>query len=375
MLDFTSALYLGMRHPSRALRPWAQLTAGRPAALCERSEQTAAAAALASLVGCEAAQMGASTLHLFWDLGGMLSRDSVIYLDAGTYAVGRWGAQRAAARGISVKLFPHYDPAALERMMAGAPARRRRAARPVVVADGFCPGCGVPAPVAAYARLVGQRGGLLVLDDTQALGVLGHGPCNQAPLGRGGGGSLRYHGLADPHVVLISSLAKAFGAPLAVLAGSTAMVRGFAARSETRLHASPPSVAALHAAQHALAVNRAQGDRLRQHLAQLTRALRSRLAASGHRCSGGAFPVQTLKHIGGTDAESIYRALLAQGVRTVLHRARAGAEARISFLLTARHAMDDIERAARAVEHVSGMHHGGYLRQEVNHERPIPLRG
>jgi 8-amino-7-oxononanoate synthase len=375
MLDFTSALYLGMRHPSRALQPWAQLTAGRPAAMCERSEQTAAAAALAGLMGCEAAQLGASTLHLFWDLGGMLSRDSVIYLDAGTYAVGRWGAQRAAARGIPVKLLPHYDPAALERLMARAPSRRTHAARPVVVADGFCPGCGAPAPVADYARLVGQRGGLLVLDDTQALGMLGHGPCTQAPLGREGGGSLRFHGVADPHVVLISSLAKAFGAPLAVLAGSTAMVRGFAARSETRVHTSPPSVAAVRAAQHALAVNREHGERLRQHLARLTRGLRSRLAASGHRCSGGAFPVQTLRPPPGIGAESLYEGLLAQDVRTVLHRARAGAEARISFLLTARHAMHDIERAARAVQHVSGMHHSGHLRQEVNHERPIPLRG
>lgn len=375
MLDFTSALYLGMRHPSRALQPWSQLTAGRPAALCERSDQTAAAAGLAALVGCEAAQMGASTLHLFWDLGGMLSRDSAVYLDAGTYAVGRWGAQRAAARGILVKPFAHYDAGALERMIGGPSSRRQRGARPVVMADGFCPGCGAPAPVAAYARLVAQRGGVLVLDDTQALGLLGHGPCTQAPLGREGGGSLRFHGVTDPHVVLISSLAKAFGAPLAVLAGSAAMVRGFAARSETRVHTSPPSVAALRAAQHALALNRTHGERRRQHLGLLVRRLRTRLAASGLRCGGGAFPVQTLAPPPGIDAEALYEGLLAQGVRTVLHRARSDAGARISFLLTARHAMHDIERAARAVEHVCGMHYGGYLRQEVNHERPIPLRG
>lgn len=375
MLDFTSALYLGMRHPSHALAPWDQLTAGRPAALCERAEQTAVAAALAGLVGCEAAQMGASTLHLFWDLGGMLARDSAIYLDAGTYAVGRWGAQRAAGRGIPVAPFAHYDADALERLMARASPRRHRAARPVVVADGFCPGCGAPAPVAEYARLVARRGGLLVLDDTQALGMLGEGACANAPLGRGGGGSLRFHGVADPHVVLIGSLAKAFGAPLAVLAGSAAMVRAFAARSETRVHTSPPSLAALRAAQHALAVNRAHGDRRRRHLALLVRCLRWRLAERGLHCGGGAFPVQTLAPACGIDAQGLYEGLLAQGVRTVLHRARAGAGARISFLLTARHAMHDIERAALAVGQVCGMHHGGYLRQEVNHERSIPLRG
>ena len=33
MLDFTSSLYLGMRHASRDLRPWDSLTRGMPAAL------------------------------------------------------------------------------------------------------------------------------------------------------------------------------------------------------------------------------------------------------------------------------------------------------------------------------------------------------
>jgi hypothetical protein len=30
MLDFTSALYLGFRHPNRSLRPWSQFTTGVP---------------------------------------------------------------------------------------------------------------------------------------------------------------------------------------------------------------------------------------------------------------------------------------------------------------------------------------------------------
>ena len=42
-----------------------------------------------------------------------------------------------------------------------------------------------------------------------------------------------------------------------MLAGSDAMVRTFEARSEARMHTSPPSLAAIHAAQRALAINRA----------------------------------------------------------------------------------------------------------------------
>ena len=33
MLDFTSALYLGLQHPSRALKSWEQFTMGKPNAL------------------------------------------------------------------------------------------------------------------------------------------------------------------------------------------------------------------------------------------------------------------------------------------------------------------------------------------------------
>ena len=35
VLDFTSASYLGLRHPRRTLRPWPRLTTGVPAALAE----------------------------------------------------------------------------------------------------------------------------------------------------------------------------------------------------------------------------------------------------------------------------------------------------------------------------------------------------
>ena len=52
----------------------------------------------------------------------------------------------------------------------------RAGRQPIVVTDGYCPSCGRPAPVRAYADLVRGTGGYLVLDDTQALGVLGAAP-------------------------------------------------------------------------------------------------------------------------------------------------------------------------------------------------------
>src|SRR5262245_64902371 len=100
VLDFTSALYLGLLHPSRVLRPWTQLTTGVPAALAPPPGAVAVTARLAALQGCERATLGTSTLHLFWDLFGLFpAREIAIYLDAGTYAIAGWGVERAAARG------------------------------------------------------------------------------------------------------------------------------------------------------------------------------------------------------------------------------------------------------------------------------------
>ena len=144
MLDFTSALYLGLQNPSRSLRPWRQLTTGAPAALIEPAEARAISQALAELQGCEAATLATSTLHLAWDLFSLLAEKSItIFMDAGAYPISRWSAQRAVMRGAAVRIFPHHDAAALARALAAAPCGRM----PVIVTDGFCPNCGRVAPL------------------------------------------------------------------------------------------------------------------------------------------------------------------------------------------------------------------------------------
>jgi 8-amino-7-oxononanoate synthase len=351
MLDFTSALYLGLKHPMWSLRPWAQLTTGAPAVLTVSASQVRIARALAELQGCERATLGPSTLHLFWDLFGVLvTREIAIYLDAGTYPIVRWGVERAAAYGIPVRRFPHYDPEALRQRLQHDATRHLR---PVVVADGFCPGCGKPAPLAAYLENTRAFGGQLIVDDTQALGILGHSPGLEAPYGRGGGGSLRWSSLGGPDILVGSSLAKGFGVPVAVLAGSAAMVRQFEAKSETRVHSSPPSIAVIHAAEHALAVNQEAGDALRLRLAQLAHHFCNGLAEVGLSAIGGLFPVQTLAPIPELDAALLYERLLRLGVRTVLRRSHSDHGPLISFLITALHNQTDIDRAvdilARAI--------------------------
>ena len=288
MLDFSSALYLGFRHPSAALSPWPQLTSGTPATMGVPEESVVVARRLADLLGATRATLLPSTLHLFWDLFVLLAgTDGTIFVDAGAYPIARSGVERAAARGIPVRQFPHHDPDALARVL-----RRAAGRRPLVLVDGICPECGAP-PLRAYSELTARQGGTLVIDDTQALGVLGVRQPHARPFGAGGGGSLRWHGLAGPHIVIGASLAKGFGVPLAVLAGAASVVARFERGAETRMHGSPPSMAAIRAAEHALELNRVAGDGIRHRLGRLVvrfRAGSPRLVCAHTRRSSRSRP-------------------------------------------------------------------------------------
>jgi 8-amino-7-oxononanoate synthase len=306
-------------------------------------------------MGCPAATLAPSTLHHFWDLFGQLAEDPVaIYLDSEAYPIVRWGVERAVCRGVPVHTFRHHDVNALR---ARLKREARKARRPIVVTDGFCTHCGAGAPLGAYLDAVQEFGGMLVLDDTQALGVLGKAPTNSFPYGRRGGGSLRWQAVADPSIISIASLAKGFGVPVAVLAASKATVRGLEARSGTRVYSSPPAIPILLAAEHALDVNHTLGDSLRFRLERRVSRFREGLANAGLAAIGGLFPVQSLARIPGLDVTALHTRLRQLGVHTLLQGDNAGE--RITFAITARHSAEDIDSAVRTVVRlVCGRKHG-----------------
>jgi 8-amino-7-oxononanoate synthase len=347
LLDFTSVLYLGMWHSSRSLKPWRRLTTGAPAALTPPPGSGAVAAALAELVGTAGAQLGTSTLHLFWDLFGILARREVsVFLDAGAYPIARWGLERVVARGVPVRAYRHHDAAALGAMLRVA---SRDGRLPIVVADGFCPGCGRFAPLAAYRELLRRRRGLVLLDDTQALGIFGEpDDGGGSPYGRGGGGVLRLSGERGDDLLVVSSLGKAFGAPIAFVGGSEEWMETIDKESAVRVHCSPPSAAAIHAAAHALALNRRDGDGARALLADRVRWLKQELAQAGLRSHGGLFPVQRVELPPDAEPQEVRDALARSGIQTVVLAPRCD-EHRLVFVLTARHRKEQITLAVRAL--------------------------
>lgn len=340
MIDFTSSLYLGMRHPHASLAPWTSLTTGVPAALGEPGAAREVSEELARLQGCEGTVLGTSTLHLFWDVCGMLGGDVTLLADEGLYAVGRAGVERAGARGVPVRVIAHYDAAALARAVGECAGQGRR---PVLVCDGLCVDCGRVAPLARMVPWLKAHRGHAIVDDTQALGVVGAGSSARQPLGTGGGGSLRHQEVMASGAVVICSLAKGFGVPLAALSGRRAMLARYAARSEVRVHSSPPSLAHLVAAARALSVNRLGGERLRERLRAATLRFRRRAVHAGVTLSPTLFPVQTVG--GGVDGVALHGALLRCGVATVLRARTRQGRPRVSFVLTARHTARQIDEA------------------------------
>jgi 8-amino-7-oxononanoate synthase len=198
-------------------------------------------------------------------------------------------------------------------------------------------------PITSYTNVAAERGGLLVVDDTQALGILGESANRFAPYGIGGGGSLRHAEIRSDKVVVVNSLAKAFGVPVAMVGGSHTLIQRLRRSSLMRVHCSPPSTAVIDAAAQALQQNHRYGEALRACLAHNVARLRRALTALGLAASRSLFPAQPLRLRQGMAAPMRAR-LLQRGVRAVLH-GRSLSRARVSFLLTARHTPNDIDEA------------------------------
>lgn len=344
-MDFTSSLYLGMRHPSRALPGWTALTTGRPAALGTPRAAAAVRAGLAALQGTERALLTRSTLHAFSDcLDALAGPGTAIVLDGGAYPIARWAVQRAIGTGRPAVVVRHHDPVDLDGALRRVAAR---GLRPLVVADGLCGGCGRRFPLGAVEPALGD--GLLLLDDTQAIGLHGAGPRPAHPFGSGGGGSLRRSNLVmAPRVVLVASMAKAFGVPVAAVSGPAAVLAKIWADGGSVTHSSPPSVVDLAAAARALDRNEVDGDGLRARLAARIRQLRDRCAARGPRLRGGLFPVQRTPVVSAAEGRRMLETLGSSGIRAVLTRDCGGRRV-LALVVTAAHSPSAVRAAADAV--------------------------
>jgi 8-amino-7-oxononanoate synthase len=354
MIDLSSALYLEMRHAHHDIPGWRQMTTGVPASVREDVRSIAVGQAIAGMQGLERGLTGASTLHLFEDLYSWLADMPVtLYVDEFVYPVARCGIEKLTVKGIPIHPYRHQQAAHLAVLMRRSANKNRI---PVVLTDGWCPQCGRPAPLHPITGLLARHGGIGVMDDTQALGLLGERSAGRAgglrpnndqwssAYGRGGGGLLRWSAAPGDRMLSITSLAKSFGVPMAVISGSHRLIGEFRASSGTVDHSSPPSIAHLSAAQRALTINSEEGDCRRRRLFAGVTRFKQRLSMAGISSKGGLFPVQ---HLGGLSQDSLlslHQALEKDDIRTVLTKDHQSPVPQLTLLFRAGLRDEEIDR-------------------------------
>lgn len=291
-IDFRSSLYLGMRHPASELQSWQQLTTGGPALLNEPPINRKIARQVALLQGMEHGILAPSTLHLWLDFFQAIDRNTVLLIDEQAYPLMDWISRLANGRGIKVLNFPTQQIAKLRLLLQ---MHVQPGQIPFILCDGWNPISGKASPLRQYLELLRPFRGYLVIDDTQALGILGENANPGCPLGYGGRGTLAWQGIFSPYIVSICSLAKGFGVPLAVMSGASAFILPFEHKSLSRIHCSQVSAPLAAAALNALQHNCREGDRKRAYLCRLIDQFKQAVQPVGIELRGGIFPVQTLK--------------------------------------------------------------------------------
>jgi 8-amino-7-oxononanoate synthase len=316
MTDYTSALYLGLCHPSSSLPPWKQLTTGKPAWLYQSQEAVELGNRVAHLQGFEAGVLAASTLHLSIDLFRIFcDADVAVFIDAKAYPILQWGAEQAKLNNRKVIQFPHQDEKALRVLVR---KHLRNGQKPVIVCDGWCAICGKASPLQAFQQIARKYRGWLVVDDTQALGILGADPSPAMPWGYGGGGTFSFLKVERDRVITVCSMAKAFGVPVAVLSASKAFIALWKEKSQTFLHCSQPSMPVILAGLRALRINQAVGNCLRKKLLLRIYSTRRKLTRSGFAPMKSSFPFQAFSMQKGHKSTGSFSSLIRNRTRFLI---------------------------------------------------------
>ncbi|MBL0358500.1 MAG: aminotransferase class I/II-fold pyridoxal phosphate-dependent enzyme [Chitinophagaceae bacterium] len=355
MPDFTSSLYLGMHHSAAELEQLQQLTTGVPAALYETRSAKKLASGVAAMQRLDEGLTMPSTLHIYHDLYVLLAQcNVVVFVDKEVYPVSKYGIEKLYLSKKTIYYFNHNDAASLDELIK----KHTGNALPVIITDGWCTYCGKPAPLNMYIEILRPYNGYLIVDDTQAFGVLGT-TTGKNTYGKGGGGILQWLNTGKKNIVSITSLAKAFGVPLAVISGDKIFLDAYKMNSETMLYSSPVSTAHLIAGLHALDINKRDGSTKRNKLLKNVLLARHLLKIAGVFINGGIFPVQSIPFKRRTDAEFTHRFLKRNKIETVLTEGHSKIPS-VTFVITCNHSVIDIQRLCNYIEKVLGktiLHH------------------
>jgi len=232
--------------------------------------------------------------------------------------------------GATVRRYRHADTDAASMRIAGDDRRK------FLVTDGVFSMDGDLAPLGDLAKVAGETGAALLVDDAHGLGVVGPG----------GRGSCAAAGL-EPKMItgLVGTLGKAFGTFGAFVAGDEAVVETIIQRARSYIYTTAPPPAVAAATRVSLAIAAEESWR-RERLAMLVARFRAGAQASGLRLGASQSPIQPVMAGDARAALDAADALFDAGlwVTPIRPPTVPAGSARLRVTLSAVHTEDDIDR-------------------------------
>ena len=271
-------------------------------------------------------------------VAAILTREDVIVSDQLNHASIIDGARLSRAE---IKVFPHKDTEAADRLLAETKAEGRRQ---LLITDGVFSMDGDIAPLPDLVEVAEKHGAIMMIDDAHASGVLG----------QGGKGTVSHFGL-DPSLidVQVGTLSKAIGVLGGFIAGPSHLIQWLVNRGRPFLFSTsaPPPVAAACIA--ALDVIREEPDRL-ERLWERTRFLKRGLHDLGFDTGHSETPITPIIAGEETTAVELSRQLWEEGVFTpaIVYPTVAKGRSRVRTIVTADHTEEDLQEALDAFDRV-----------------------
>jgi glycine C-acetyltransferase len=240
-----------------------------------------------------------------------------------------------------IRVFPHKDAAAAERVLAGLDDKP---GRKLLITDGVFSMDGDIAPLAALVEVAERHGAIMMIDDAHSSGVLG----------RNGRGTVDHFGLHGRVDIQVGTLSKAIGVLGGYVCGSRDLIEFLYHRARPFLFSTshPPAVAASCLA--AFDILESEPERI-ESLWNNTRYFKSALTAAGFDTGASETPITPIMVGEAKTAHAFSRALFDEGVFAtgIGYPTVPEGKARVRTIITATHTREQLDRALEILTRVA----------------------
>ena len=267
-------------------------------------------------------------------LAGMAGRDADIFSESLNHASLIDGARLSRA---NVRIYPHGDIEALERLLAASTAQTK-----LVATDSVFSMDGDLASLPELLALCERHGAWLAVDDAHGFGVLGaHGR-----------GALEHFKLRSPNLIYMGTLGKAAGVGGAFVAAHETVIEWLLQRARPYIYTTAGAPALAHALLSAIdLIAGHEGAIRRAHLQALIAQLKGALQLRRWRLPASPTAIQPVIIGANDEAMRVSAALHGQGlwVPAIRPPTVAPGTARLRVTLSAAHAAADVAQLAAAL--------------------------